>query len=112
MLRKAAGGDGGPVRTHRRGHPGVRAAAQGHHSIRVPVVRSIRRVKVTVVITHGRIIVWRERPCVTEHGLQVLERWRAGLVLAPGGTGERALPVQGLRLQAVGIGEIKSGRSR
>lgn len=110
LRRVAAGGDAASARAHRRSH-----AAQVHQSVRMPMVRSVGRVKVmTVVITHGRIgvIVWRQRARVTEHGLQVSGdvRRRAGLVTPGTGVDERALPVSRLLLQAVRVGEVKSRR--
>jgi len=118
VLRRVAaggGGDGASARAHRRSH-----AAQGHQRVRMPVVRSVGRVKVmvmmTLVITHGRIgvIVWRQRARVTEDGLQVSGdvRRRAGLVTPGAGVDELSLPVNRLRLhlQAVRVGEVKSRR--
>lgn len=110
VRRVAAGGDGASARAHRRSH-----AAQRHQSVRMPVIRSVGRVEVmvlTVVITHGRVgvIVWRQRAHVTKHGLQVAGdvRRRAGLAAPGAGADERALPVNGLLLQAVRFGEVKS----
>lgn len=112
LRRVVAGGDGASARAHRRSH-----AAQRHQSVRMPVIRSVGRVKMmvmTLVITHGRIgvIVWRQRARVTEHGLQVAGDVRRGAGLLTPGTGadERALPVNRLLLQAVRIGEVKSRR--
>lgn len=114
VLRRgvAAGGDGASARAHRWRH-----AAQRHQSVRMPVVRSVGRVKVlvlTVVISHGRVgvIVWRQRARVAKHGRQVAGdvRRRAGLVTPGVGADERALPVNRLLLQAVRVGKVKSRR--